>query len=248
MNCDLDETLRVYFQKWYVIIWLPHRLPFHWPHKWQSLAWTYCFARFWTYYYWWSWICWHWSTIASPSSWKLKLINKFGDIIVVIVRIIIWNVHSSKLEAKHKHKHFLVTNKTLETFGKMMSSCFPCEWNVDILHKGNGRMRRNYQAIYLRRQKKQGLHSKTSKNITPLQTNHEKKFKTILIHKLNQWAPCVNIKKSPWKMKKNGNKAWVCNKYMKRKDTQPFSYPTRWVGYSGLPRFLTYMISRLKIL
>jgi hypothetical protein len=31
--------------------------------------------------------------------------------------------------------------------------------------------------------------------------------------------------------KKHGNKAWVFNEYMKRKDTQPFSYPMRWVVY-----------------
>ncbi len=31
--------------------------------------------------------------------------------------------------------------------------------------------------------------------------------------------------------KKHGNKAWVFNEYMKRKDTQPFSYPMKWVVY-----------------
>lgn len=99
-------------------------------------------------------------------------------------------------------KHFLLTNGTLEAFGRMVSSCFPCEWNVAILHKGNGRMRRNYQASYLKKQKKTRTTFETSENITPPQTNHEKKTNTILIDEINQWAPYVDIKNSTWKMKK----------------------------------------------
>lgn len=42
----------------------------------------------------------------------------------------------------------------------MVTSNFPCEWNVIILHKSNQTMKKNYQANYLRRQKEHGLHSK----------------------------------------------------------------------------------------
>jgi hypothetical protein len=173
----------------------------------------------------------------------LELINRFGDIIVIIYAssFEMCTILDSKLNITHKH--FLVTNGTPEAFGRMVSSCFPCEWNVAILHKSNGRTRKNYQASYLRRQKK--LHSKQAKTSRPHKPTM-KKTNTILIDEINQWAPYVDIKKSTLKMKKNGNKSWVFNKYMKRKDTQPFSYPMRWVGYSGLQCFLSYMISKLK--
>lgn len=141
----------------------------------KSLAWTYCFARFWTYYYWWSWICWQLINHCKP--FKLKIgVNRFGDITVVIVCIIIWNVHNSILKAKHHTLTFFSNKQYFRNIWKDGELMFSLWTHVAIMHKGNGRTKRNYQASYLKGQKKQGLHSKQMKTSRPHKPTMKKKL------------------------------------------------------------------------
>jgi hypothetical protein len=51
-------------------------------------------------------------------NWRLELINRFGDIIVVIVCIIIWNVHSSRLETTDHTQTFFNNKRNFRSIWK----------------------------------------------------------------------------------------------------------------------------------